>query len=116
MFIKNYPDEIDFLSFFGLDPIYVDSRDIKFGYLFCDSNGVELLFYFSVTEGWVNIEIKKNESIIVNYNTENVSEILIDEYESEKIIVLKIISEEVLLNSKLIISPLIRLDISSLVY
>ena len=117
MFIENYPDEIEFLSHFGIDPVVVDKRDINFGYVFHDNNGVELSFYFSVTGGWVDIEIKKESSDIVSYSTENVFEILIDDdrRKNEKIIVLNIISEESLLNSRIVVSPYIKLNITSLV-
>ena len=117
MFIENYPNEIEFLSHFGIEPVAVNKKDINFGYIFYDDNGVELSLYFSVTGGWVNIEIKKEGSDIVSYSTENVFEILIDDdrRRNEKIIVLNIISEESLLSSRIVVSPYIKLNISSLV-
>lgn len=60
MFIENYPDEIDMLSFFEGEAIVFDKDDQNYVYEFTGENGVSLIFSFSVSEGWIQIKLKLN--------------------------------------------------------
>ena len=60
MFIENYPDEIDRLSFFEGEAVFFDENDQIYAYEFTGENGVSLIFSFSVFEGSIQTILKLN--------------------------------------------------------
>ncbi|MDF7675805.1 hypothetical protein PT286_03535 [Neisseriaceae bacterium ESL0693] len=77
MFIELFPNEIDLLSFFESEPIFYNPEDLHYAYKFSDNNDMALVFSFSATGGWIQVNIEFNSREITHYLIENIKEFFI---------------------------------------
>ncbi|WP_369310168.1 hypothetical protein [Providencia rettgeri] len=86
MGIIEFPDEVDFLSFFESEPIHRDIEDaLTFGYEFKQGN-ICLLFYFTAYEGCVTLILKQEDTELLVLHLNNIIKIIITEDEGALIL------------------------------
>jgi len=115
MFIKSFPDEMDLLGFFESEPVVSDTDDLHFAYKTNDDNGVELLFSFCVTAGWIKIVISCNGKEISKYLSEDIAEIALKKDILGEYLYSEIITDELITKIEIRTRPYISVNSSSLV-
>lgn len=115
MFIKSFPDEIDLLGFFESEPIIIDVDDLHFAYKVNDDNGMEMLFSFCATAGWIKIVISYNGKNVSTYLSEDISEINLKKDKSGEYLYTEIIADEMITKVEIRVRPYISVSSSSLV-
>lgn len=112
-FIKTYPDDIDFLSFFESEPSYTDLSGQCVAYTV--SNGeVSLEFSFNVTEGWIQTRLHFNDNVISQYLTEGVDSIEIKNDKRGEYIFVEVDFNGVNTVVEIFWKPLISVSVNSL--
>ncbi|MDR3106075.1 MAG: hypothetical protein LBU96_16740 [Yokenella regensburgei] len=115
MFIKTFPDEIDLLGFFESEPIVNEADDLHFAYKSEDSNGMEMIFAFCATTGWIKALISFNGKEISKYLSENINEISLKRDSLGEYLYTEVITDELITNIEIRVRPYISIKSTSLV-
>lgn len=116
MFIKSFPDEIELLGFFESEPMATSEvDDLHFAYQANDANGVEIIFSFCVTAGWIKASVSFNGKEASRYLFENISEIKLQEDTLGEYLYSEIITDELIMKIVVRVRPYISISSSSLV-
>jgi hypothetical protein len=115
MFIKSFPDEIELLGFFESEPILSEVDDLHFAYQTNDDNGLEMLFSFCATAGWIKSVISVNGKEVSKYLSEDVSEIELKNDNLGEYLYSEIITDELITKIEIRAKPYISINSSSLV-
>lgn len=116
MFIKSFPDEIDLLGFFESEPMTTSEiDDLHFAYQTNDDNGVEIIFSFCATAGWIQSVISFNGKEISRCLSENVGEIKLQKDALGEYLYSEIITDELITKVVIRVNPYISVSSSSLV-
>lgn len=116
MFIKSFPGEIDLLGFFESLPMTTSEvSDLHFAYQTNDDNGLEIIFSFCATAGWMQTVISFNGKEVSRYLSENVSEIKLQKDTIGEYLYSEIITDELTTKFVIRVRPYISVSSSSLV-
>ncbi|UDJ87391.1 hypothetical protein IRM71_14595 [Erwinia amylovora] len=115
MFIKSFPDEMDLLGFFESEPVISDVEDLHFVYKTNDDNGVEILFSFCATAGWIKTIISCNGKEISKYLSEDINEITLKKDNLGEYLYSEIITDELITKFEIRVRPYISVNSNSLV-
>lgn len=115
MFIKSFPDEIELLGFFESEPIINETNDLHFAYKTNDSNGLEILFSFCATAGWIKTVISYCGKEVSKFLSEDVSEITLRKDNVGEYLYSEIITDELVTKVEIRAKPYILVNSSSLV-
>lgn len=111
--IVNYPDDIDFLSFFESEPSYISS-DLQCVAYTVSNHGVTVEFSYNVTEGWVQIKLFSNENLISQYLTEGVTDIVLRKDGCGEYIFIEVVSSDLKTKIEIMWKPLVSIKVNSL--
>ncbi|AOR61146.1 hypothetical protein C5E18_22560 [Pectobacterium parmentieri] len=112
--IVNYPDDIDFLSFFESEPSYISS-DLQCMAYTVSNHGTTIEFSYNVTEGWVQVKLLADEHVIIQYLTEGVTDIVLRKDRSGEYIFTEVISHVIDTKIEIMWKPLISIKVNSLI-
>ncbi|CAI0819960.1 hypothetical protein [Serratia quinivorans] len=116
MFIKSFPDEIDLLGFFESEPMATSEiADLHFAYQTNDENGLDIIFSFCATAGWIQAIILFNGKEVSRYLSENVGEIKLQKDVLGEYLYSEIITDELITKIVIRVRPYISVSSSSLV-
>ncbi|MFP1764454.1 hypothetical protein [Lonsdalea quercina] len=116
MFIKSFPDEIDLLGFFESEPMEVSEvDDLHFAYQTNDDNGIEIIFSFCATAGWIKAVVLFNGEKISDFLSENVDEIKLQNDALGEYLYSEITTDELITKVVVRVRPYISVSSSSLV-
>lgn len=115
MFIRSFPDEIELLGFFESEPIFSEADDLHFAYKINDDHGMEMLFSFCATAGWIKVVISFHGKQVSKYLSEDVSEIKLKEDSLGEYLYSEIITDELITKIEIRAKPYISMNSSSLV-
>lgn len=116
MFIKSFPDEVDLLGFFESLPMTTSEvSDLHFAYKTNDDNGLDIIFSFCATAGWMQTVISFNGKEVSRYLSENVSEIKLQKDTIGEHLYSEIITDELTTKVVIRVRPYISVSSSSLV-
>lgn len=116
MFIKSFPDEVDLLGFFESVPMATSEvADLHFAYQTNDDSGLEIIFSFCATAGWIQTIMLFNGKEISRYLSENVSEITLQKDALGEYLYSEIITDELITKIVIRVRPYISVSSSSLV-
>lgn len=116
MFITSFPDEIDLLGFFESEPMATSEvDDLHFAYQANDDNGLEIIFSFCATAGWIQSVISLNGNEISRYLSENVHEIKLQKDVLGEYLYSEVITDDLITKIVIRIRPYISVSSSSLV-
>lgn len=113
MFIKSYPEKIDFLCFFETEPVFEDNEDLRFAYKTKPINGLSLGFYFCALEGWMRAKLILNDKVIVDNTLANINKIQIKKEKTGDYIYSESIVEKSFVKMKIYFHPQIYIEYSS---
>ncbi|EJS96064.1 hypothetical protein [Pectobacterium wasabiae] len=111
--IVNYPDDIDFLSFFESEQSYISS-DLQCVAYTVSNHGTTVEFSYNVTEGWVQVKLFSGEHVINQYLTEGVTDILLRKDKSGEYIFIEVVSSDLNTKIEIMWKPLISIKVTSL--
>jgi len=115
MFIKTFPDEIELLAFFESEPIVNEVGDLHFAYKIEDNNGMEMVFSFCATAGWIKTLIKFKGKEISKYLSENIGEIRLKRDSLGEYLHTEVITDDLITNIEIRVRPDISIKSTSLV-
>ncbi|WP_253306910.1 hypothetical protein [unidentified bacterial endosymbiont] len=85
MFIETYPDELELLNFFEVEPEFSDPIEGKYAYRVSDNNNLTLIFSFAAVEGWIQTVLEYKGIIIHQCLSEGVKNFNIKDIEKKNI-------------------------------
>ncbi|WP_409310357.1 hypothetical protein [Pectobacterium sp. B1J-3] len=112
--IINYPDDIDFLSFFESEPSYISS-DLQCVAYTVSNHGVTIEFSYNVMEGWIQVKLYSNEHVVSQYLTEGVKDIVLRKDKSGEYVFIEVLLSEVDTKIEIAWNPLVSVKINSLI-
>jgi len=116
MFIKSFPDEIDFLVFFESGPMKTSEiDDLHFAYQTTDDSGLGIIFSFCATAGWIQSVISCNGKEISKNLCENVDEIKLQKDALGEYLYSEIVTDELITKVVIRVRPYISVRCSSLI-
>jgi len=115
MFIKVFPDEIDLLGFFEVEPVLRNTDDLHFSYKINDDDGVEMTFSFCATAGWIRSVISFNGRDVTQYISENVNVIELKKDSSGEYLYSEVVTDNLITKFEIRRKPYIFSSISTLV-